>query len=495
MLMANSIIGASILSMPFCFKQCGIILGSIILYLNSIMTKICCHQLIKGSLIARRRSYEMLAYDVLGPVGKLWVELCIIGYLFGCCIAYVVVLGDLGPEILNNLQLDYSLYWSRILLMTGVSVFVIFPLSLLKDIETLNLMSAVSVTFYMLLVLKSFYQAGYQSLTKGISPGIELWKFGGVLQCVPIFSMALSCQTQVFEAYYSLREPSLKTMDQIVSSAIDLCTFIYLGVGIAGYLAFAGTSFSGNILISFEPSLMTDMIKSGFLLSIVLSFPLCVLPCRTSLHSLIYGRSHDHVKGGVALSRPQIPELRFKCLTALIVFVTLVIGICIPNVEFVLGFVGATLGTAVCVVAPAWIYLRVAPSSSNERWIAKVVLTCGLIVLILGTAANINAEEEYSGGHPDSLSEMQRIPPNLKQVEAKIGQASIPPTLVVNQIKLEAVNKDVLKEGVAIINQKEVLVKTASNTSLVDRGEPAVPDPPKVENPANNSILNEKATG
>ena len=46
----------------------------------------------------------------------------------------------------------------------------------------------------------------------------------------------------------------------------------------------------GNILISFEPSLMTDMIKSGFLLSIVLSFPLCVLPCRTSLHSLIYGR-------------------------------------------------------------------------------------------------------------------------------------------------------------------------------------------------------------
>jgi len=433
MLMANSIIGASILSMPFCFKQCGIILGSIILYLNSIMTKICCHQLIKGSLIARRRSYEMLAYDVLGPFGKLWVEICIIGYLFGCCVAYVVVLGDLGPEILNNLQLNYSLYWSRILLMTGASIFVIFPLSLLKDIETLNLMSTVSVAFYMLLVLKSFYQAGHQSLTKGISPGIELWKFGGVLQCVPIFSMALSCQTQVFEAYYSLREPSLKTMDQIVSSAIDLCTFIYLGVGIAGYLAFAGTSFTGNILISFEPSLVTDMIKAGFLLSIVLSFPLCVLPCRTSLHSLIYGRNHDHIKSGIALSRPQIPELRFKCLTALIVFLTLVIGICIPNVEFVLGFVGSTLGTAVCVVAPAWIYLRVAPSTSNERWIAKVVLACGLIVLILGTAANINAEEEYSGVHHES--EIQRVPLNLKQVEAKLDQAPIQSAPAMNKIK------------------------------------------------------------
>ena len=194
---------------------------------------------------------ESAAYDVLGPFGKLWVEICIIGYLFGCCVAYVVVLGDLGPEILSNLELN-SLSHSRIFLMTGsdnslfvfhivskfhvvclrrlclqlvvimlsfvfdlvICLFVIFPLSLLKDIETLNLMSTVSVAFYMLLVLKvktrliliancannvafsqSFYQAGHQSLTKGISTGIELWRFSGVLQCVPIFSMALSCQT------------------------------------------------------------------------------------------------------------------------------------------------------------------------------------------------------------------------------------------------------------------------------------------------------------
>jgi tryptophan-rich sensory protein len=51
--------------------------------------------------------------------------------------------------------------------------------------------------------------------------------------------------SQVFEVYDSLPEPSLKTMDRVVSSAIDLCTFIYLSVGIAGYLAFADTNFTG----------------------------------------------------------------------------------------------------------------------------------------------------------------------------------------------------------------------------------------------------------
>ena len=107
------------------------------------MTKLCCHQLVKSSLISRRRNYEVLgnvnakvhfdfynndqsifllflAYDVMGPLGKLWIEVCIIGYNMGCCIAYLVVLGDLGPEILNKIGMNFSLHSARIVLMTGI---------------------------------------------------------------------------------------------------------------------------------------------------------------------------------------------------------------------------------------------------------------------------------------------------------------------------------------------------------------------------------------
>ncbi len=55
----------------------------------------------------------------MGPLGKLWIEVCIIGYNMGCCIAYLVVLGDLGPEILNKIGLSYSFHSARILLMAG----------------------------------------------------------------------------------------------------------------------------------------------------------------------------------------------------------------------------------------------------------------------------------------------------------------------------------------------------------------------------------------
>ena len=60
-----------------------------------------------------------------------------------------------------------------------------------------------------------------------------------------ISKYCFNLHSQVFEVYDSLPEPSLKAMDRVVSSAIDLCTFIYMGVGIAGYLAFADTPFTG----------------------------------------------------------------------------------------------------------------------------------------------------------------------------------------------------------------------------------------------------------
>ena len=43
--------------------------------------------------------------------------------------------------------------------MTVVALVCILPLSLLRDIEHLNWMSTVSVAIYLLLVLRSFYEA------------------------------------------------------------------------------------------------------------------------------------------------------------------------------------------------------------------------------------------------------------------------------------------------------------------------------------------------
>lgn len=117
---------------------------------------------------------------------------------------------------------------------------------------------------------------------------INFWRPSGILQCLPIFSMALFCQTQLFEIYESVPNSSLEKMNDIVKGALNICTSVYLCVGIFGYIAYYTQPFSGNILLSFEPSFSSEIIKIGFVLSVAFSFPLVIFPCRASLYSLLF---------------------------------------------------------------------------------------------------------------------------------------------------------------------------------------------------------------
>ena len=47
---------------------------------------------------------------------------------------------------------------------------------------------------------------------------------------------------------------------------------------------------TGNVLMSFTPTLMSDVIKMGFVLAVAVSFPLVIFPCRASLFSLLFKR-------------------------------------------------------------------------------------------------------------------------------------------------------------------------------------------------------------
>jgi len=129
MTLANSIIGVSVLAMPFCFKQCGILLAVVVLLLCSTMSRLACHFLVKSAVISRRRNFELLAFHAFGHMGKFLAELFIIGFMLGTCIAYFVVVGDLGPQIIgkmiNKIPGDIR---TSLLIITGV--FIVLPLGL-----------------------------------------------------------------------------------------------------------------------------------------------------------------------------------------------------------------------------------------------------------------------------------------------------------------------------------------------------------------------------
>lgn len=95
---------------------------------------------------------------------------------------------------------------------------------------------------------------------------------------------------QIFEIYQAIPNASLEKMNDLIRKAVNICTGVYIFVGGFGYIAFCRETFTGNILMSFPSSLMSEVIKIGFVLSVAFSFPLIIFPCRASLYSLLYKR-------------------------------------------------------------------------------------------------------------------------------------------------------------------------------------------------------------
>lgn len=196
MTLANSIIGVGILAMPFCFQKCGIILSILLLILSNWITRICCHYLIKTSLLTRRKSFEMLGLHAFGTSGKLLAELCIIGYLIGTCITYFVVVGDLGPQIVAKLfALDMTEHnHLRTMIMIVVTLCCIVPLGMLRNVDSLSAVCTASIGFYVCLMLKIVLESEVHIVANDWTDKVIYWEPAGILQCLPIFSMALSCQ-------------------------------------------------------------------------------------------------------------------------------------------------------------------------------------------------------------------------------------------------------------------------------------------------------------
>uniref|UniRef100_A0A1I8HBC4 SANT domain-containing protein n=1 Tax=Macrostomum lignano TaxID=282301 RepID=A0A1I8HBC4_9PLAT len=436
-----NIVGVTVLAMPFCFAQCGFLLAGLLLILVSLATLKSSRMLLTCALATKQNSFEFLAHYLYGPMGKLIVEFSMIGLSLGTLVAFQIIVGDLCPQVVAALlgSDPASLPNLRGVVMTAFAAGVILPLSLMRDPASLARISFVSLSCYAGFLLHLIGLTLQQKISELLNPALKnpyeapynWFRPSGLFYALPIMCLAFSCQTQLFLLYDSLSQPSIKTVQKILT----------LSVGAIGYVACNASHpvIHGDLTAMYPSTPLCNLVRLFLVMSIAVSFPVIIYPCRVSVFSLFYlrqtglsdtpsGGLGDIIGGQVSVGGV-IPETQFRGITVAIVVGTLAGGLLLPNVEFVLGITGALTGSVICYILPASFSLTVFKSSG--RTAAAAILAVGLLALSVSTlavltkqsenfAANVPAVGGAGHGHP------RLQPPPMDMPERQV-KAEMPP--------------------------------------------------------------------
>ena len=101
--LTSTILGAGILSLPFAFRESGIVYGALMLILTAILSNFSCGLILSAYVWTHKASYGDLAGKIFGKRTQILVETVVMLLNVGACAAYVLVIKELMPPALAQL--------------------------------------------------------------------------------------------------------------------------------------------------------------------------------------------------------------------------------------------------------------------------------------------------------------------------------------------------------------------------------------------------------
>ncbi|KAM8983526.1 solute carrier family 38 member 8 isoform 1-T1 [Ara ararauna] len=384
-ILLKSALGAGLLSFPWAFGRAGGAVPALVVELGSLVFLVSGLAVLGyAAALSAQPTYQAVVRAVCGAaVGKL-CEVCFLLNLFMISVALLRVVGDQLEKLCDSLYPNGTLsgaplsppwYADQRFTLSALCVFVIFPLSVPKEIgfqkysSILGTLAACYLT--LVIILKYHLQAESLGLPKPSQPS-RASSWASIFSVIPTICFGFQCHEACVAIYSSMRNQSFSHWVAVSVVSMLICLLIYsltgnpstrdlhllllllvlifLGAllffsgppdptapltGLYGYLTF-GEAVAPDVLMSYpgnDPVVIVARLLFG--VSIITIYPIVVLLGRSVVRDVWVNPKHG------AMAVPEVQEQRSRvALTVTWMATTLTIALFVPDIGKVIELIG-----------------------------------------------------------------------------------------------------------------------------------------------------------
>lgn len=367
--MANSILGAGIVGLPYSMRESGFVAGVVLLVGLAMLTDWTVRLIVLNAKLSGRTTYIGIMEHCFGRYGKctspyspVAVSLFQFMFAFGGMCAFCVVVGDTIPNVLASVfpALSGTFLTNRQFVITVCTMAISFPLSLYRNIENLSKASAVALVSMVFIILAVVARGPAMPAELTGNPALRVGRTtdqftivhpAKLVRSISVISFAFVCHHNSLLIYGSLKEPSMDKFRTITHYSTLIAASAAITMSIAGYWSFEEKTLS-NVLNNFPRSdTVVNIARFCFGLNMFTTLPLECFVCREVLETYFFQGEYE--------------RNRHIVLTTALVVSAMLVSLVTCDLGIVLELTGGLSATALAFFFPSLCYLKLSRDASQ----------------------------------------------------------------------------------------------------------------------------------
>lgn len=397
----QSALGAGFLTLPYGMYLAGLGLGTAMLLVDGIVVYLGMEIMLRGAVKFEADNTATLLSKCVGEWSRPVLDLLLVCFGAGSCIAFLCMLGDIIPGILNDMV---ALGWMdrpsltadelRARCIIGTLICII-PMAIPPTLSALRYVAFVAVAAVfgtagvILYKCHGLYMEHVDLPTYG---DVEFFKLdANFFKVFGIFLYAYNCHLNMVPVASELQHRDPHSIQKICANVVTALVTFYAVIAWGGYLSFLGQT-NANVLTNYGLLPSVTICRWLLVISLGVSVPMQLTPtvrsCRSFIQSMCISKRMcaqeeallDHSPGGGPGTTSSADKVQTLILKAICLFCEVGIALRVTSIADVMGFLGASVGTILMMVVPLAVLLK---ARCFEDWSAFKFFST--VLLLSGT--------------------------------------------------------------------------------------------------------------